>query len=119
MHRDLYRASARWRGDAGNAIIEFLLVPLLLVPLVGLFIHVVVKVRLEAALDDAARNALRAYAVSAKPSVAVAAAKLSLADESLIGSARVGGSPVTITITARVRPLGLVVLKGSRVQVLS
>jgi Flp pilus assembly protein TadG len=80
--------------DAGNAILEFVFVAVVvLVPLVYLIAAVAAVQRNQLAVSDAARNAGRAFATSATPDEAVArvgaAVRLALADQGLPDDAEV------------------------------
>ncbi len=113
--------SATLRADDGNAVLEFLLIPLLLLPLVVVVTQVLARVRLEAALDEATRSAARAYSVMRdNPDAAVTVAQLTLVDRGVSGRVNVRtGSPAALTISARVRsPLGAGDIRSSRTQVL-
>lgn len=110
------RLCCRLITDRGNAVVEFLLLPLLLLPIVFGSVQIFARLRLEAALDDAVRSAGRAYSISAASptEAAVVAAKFALSDRSVIGSARVSGSPAIVTVTGSLRPLGWTTLRGTR-----
>lgn len=78
----------RLRGDDGNALVEFTyLAVLLMVPLVYVLLTVFQVQRAAFGVTEAARQAGRAYAVSADPAtgqaVALQAARLALSDQGI------------------------------------
>ena len=109
---NLLRRSA---GDAGNAVVEFILIPLLLLPLLLGFTHLFVHMKLDSALDDAVRSAARAYAVTGSdPDAAEIAARLALSDRGVTGRANFrSGEPATLTVVGWVRSS----FSGHRVEV--
>ena len=115
------RSRVPFCADDGNAVLEFLLVPLLVLPLVVVAAQVLARVRLESALDEAARSATRAYAVMDRSTrAAVTVAQLTLADRGVQGRVNLRtGSPPLLTISAQMSvPISRADVRSVRVQVL-
>jgi hypothetical protein len=104
-------------SDAGFAAVEFLAVPILLLPLLGLALHLIAALQLQSALDEVSRQAVRAYAVAlVNPQAAAAtAARLTLADAHARGSVTISSDGGRLSVIAQVSDPGWFgTLRGSR-----
>lgn len=112
---DPRRSRVRPRGDAGNALVEFTyLAVLLMVPLVYILLTVFQVQRATFGVTEAARQAGRAYATAQDPATALAraraATRLALADQGVTctscltsaGGSLAPDSQVTVTVEYRV-----------------
>ena len=91
--------SRTWRGQTGQATVEFALaLPIVLIVILGMT-QVGVAIRNELAVELAAREGARAASVSASPQSAAAAAAAAAVDLPIAVSTSVTATSVTVTVT--------------------